>query len=281
VEEALVDIGGLELAVRRWRGPGRPVVLVHGLASNARLWDGVGRRLADAGLDAVAVDQRGHGRSAKPDDGYGMATVVADLLGLMDALGLDRPVLAGQSWGGNVVLEAAATAPERVAALCLVDGGWIHLADTFPVWEDCERALRPPPLAGLSASRVEAAIRSMHPDWPEEGIQGALANMEVLPDGTIRPWLTLDRHLRILRALWEHQPRRRYAEVCCPVLLAPAGAPEEAPSRGFDPRPAIAEALAMVGAASVRWFPGADHDLHAQRPGELADELVRLAGEVG
>jgi len=46
-----------------------PFVLVHGLASNARLWDGVARRLAGAGHSSAAVDLRGHGRSDKPDTG--------------------------------------------------------------------------------------------------------------------------------------------------------------------------------------------------------------------
>ena len=67
--------GGVHLHAHRWDGTGRPFVLVHGLASNARLWDGVAARLADAGHRVVAVDLRGHGRSDKPDDGYDIATV--------------------------------------------------------------------------------------------------------------------------------------------------------------------------------------------------------------
>jgi len=55
-----------------------PWLLVHGLASNARLWDGVGRHLAGLGHRVVAIDQRGHGQSSKPDDGYDMATVAGE-----------------------------------------------------------------------------------------------------------------------------------------------------------------------------------------------------------
>ncbi|MDQ1426431.1 MAG: lipase, partial [Acidimicrobiaceae bacterium] len=95
------------LVVRRHDGDGRPFLLVHGLASNARLWDGVADHLAAADHAVVTVDQRGHGQSSKPDHGYDFATVVADLVALIDALDLDRPIVAGQSWGGNVVLELA------------------------------------------------------------------------------------------------------------------------------------------------------------------------------
>jgi pimeloyl-ACP methyl ester carboxylesterase len=56
------------------------------------------------GHTVVAVDQRGHGRSSKPDDGFDMATVAHDLELLVGELGLDRPIVAGQSWGANVVV---------------------------------------------------------------------------------------------------------------------------------------------------------------------------------
>lgn len=274
-----VTVGDLGLHVVRWEGGGRPFVLVHGLASNAHLWDGVGEHLAAAGHPVVAVDQRGHGRSDKPDHGYDTATVVGDLLGLVVALGLDRPVLAGQSWGANVVLETAATAPERIAAVALVDGGWIHLADAFPTWESCKAALAPPVLEGMPAARLEAAIRSAHPSWPEAGIRGTMANFEVRADGTIRPWLSHDRHLSILRSLYEHQPRDRYEAVRAPVLLAPAGGPDDPPRRGWDQTEAVTEAEAALADARVRWFPGADHDLHAQHPAELAEALLALAAD--
>ncbi len=74
-----------------------PWLLVHGLASNARLWDGVGRHLAGLGHRVVAVDQRGHGQSSKPDDGYDMTTVADDLALLIDVLGWDR----ARAWRGS------------------------------------------------------------------------------------------------------------------------------------------------------------------------------------
>jgi pimeloyl-ACP methyl ester carboxylesterase len=266
---------GVTLAVRRHDGDGRPFLLVHGLASNARLWDGVAEHLAAAGHAVVAVDQRGHGHSSKPDHGYDFATVVADLVALHAALDLERPIVAGQSWGGNVVLELAATRPELAHAVALIDGGWIHLGDRFAEWAECEAVMRPPPLTGTKYTRIEAAIRAAHPDWPESGIAGTLANFEVLEDGTVRPWLSLDNHLRILRALWEHQPRKRYASVPTPTLLIPAG--DRADDAAMAKRANVAEALAALPDARVRWYePPADHDLHAQHPDAIARDLLGL-----
>src|SRR5205823_8203799 len=77
-----------------------PFVLVHGLASNARMWDGVGARLAELGHPSTALDQRGHGQSDKPDTGYDFTTITDDLATVIKSLGYDRPVIAGQSRGG-------------------------------------------------------------------------------------------------------------------------------------------------------------------------------------
>jgi pimeloyl-ACP methyl ester carboxylesterase len=268
---------GVDLHVRRWpgSGAGRPFLLVHGLASNARLWDGVAEALAAAGHEVAAVDLRGHGRSSKPDTGYDLAAVVDDLVALVRALRFERPVVAGQSWGGNVVLELAFHAPASVGAIACVDGGWIHLRDHFPSWEACVDVLRPPDLAGRPRSQLEAILRRTRPHWPETGIRGTLENFEVLDDGTVRPWLTLDRHLAVLRGLWEHTPRMRYAGVHVPVLLVPAdGGPADPLT--LRKRGEVAEAAERIPDARVRWFTS-DHDIHAEHPVELAGALQVLA----
>src|SRR5947207_2594292 len=81
---------GVRLHVRHWPGePDRtPFLLVHGLSSNARLWDGVATRLAAAGYPAYAVDLRSHGESERPPDGYDTATAAADVAAVADTLDL-------------------------------------------------------------------------------------------------------------------------------------------------------------------------------------------------
>lgn len=268
--------GGPRLALRRADGPGRPFLLVHGLASNARLWDGVGRRLAGAGHEVVAVDLRGHGRSEQTLDGYDTGTAAADLAALCGVLGLtgDRcPVVAGQSWGGNVVLTLAAR-HGGVAAVGLVDGGWLRLRHRFTDVEECWAVLAPPDFTGVPMAELRARAAQWHEDWPEEGIEGALACFEELPDGTVRARLARDHHRSILVSLWDDDPRELYPRVGVPVLLAAAVPAEGEPS---DARPEVLEALAGLAHAEVRWYPGADHDLHAQQPQRLAADLQLLA----
>jgi len=282
-ERSITVAGGVALHVVE-RGPvagapgsGRPFLLVHGLASNARLWDGVATHLAAAGHPVVAVDQRGHGRSDTPDDGYDMATVTGDLAALIAALGWARPVVAGQSWGGNVVLELAARHPHSVGAVAAVDGGFIELSRRFATWDECASALRPPHLVGTPAVRMEQWIREAHSDWPESGIRGALANFEVRADGTIRPWLTLERHMAILRELYAHRPLLAAPRVTCPALLVPADTGDVAWTH--DKEEAVADLLNALPDGRVHWFRPAHHDVHAQHPAAVAEVLIRLAEE--
>lgn len=268
-----VPVGnGIELSVLMWNedGPSTPVLLVHGLASNARLWHGVASLLSKDGHPVAAVDQRGHGMSSKPDQGYDFDTLISDLVSVIDYLSWDRPpVLAGQSMGGNVVLQLAATHPSVVSGVVLVDGGTIELSSRFAEWSAAAAALAPPALVGMRADDFEQLIRKGHPDWPEEGIAGTLANTEVLPDGTIRPWLSREHHMQILRAMWDQHPSSLYPQVTAPVLLVMAAGDATKSTE-------VEGAAASFPRSTVRWVAG-DHDLHAQHPKLVADAIEELA----
>jgi pimeloyl-ACP methyl ester carboxylesterase len=285
--------GGVTLHVREWPRPSpaappgsraRRWLCVHGLASNARTWDGVAARLQELGHSVASVDLRGHGRSDKPDDGYDFPTFCADLVAVLDGLGWERAVVAGQSMGGNVAVDLAARHPGRVGAVAGVDGGAIDLQQRWPVWEDCLAALTPPRLEGTARSEIEAMLRRRHPDWPEDGVAATLANFETRPDGTVRPWLTRDRHLRLLRALWEHQPALVLPMVTVPAVLLVAGPGAKGRSEdddSDDDAAAAAKAAEVKAAAaalrtlSVHWITGADHDVHVQQPRLVAELLHR------
>jgi pimeloyl-ACP methyl ester carboxylesterase len=264
---------GVCLHVERRDGdPSVPAfVLVHGLASNLRLWDGVAVRLHARGDIVVAVDQRGHGRSDAPDAGYDLDTAVQDLLELMNMLGLRRPILAGQSWGGNVVLELAWRRPDAVSGIVCVDGGIIELRNWFASWEDCLSALTPPRLDHLTRAELETRIRASSPELPEWSIAAALACFRVQDDGRVEPRLTRDRHLRILRSLWDHRPSTRYAGLAVPTMLLLADTGEA--NRTDAKRRAEKAARAVAPKLRSHWFSPAHHDLHAQFPDRVADLL--------
>lgn len=270
-----ITLRGIEWALTP-TDQGIPIILIHGLASNARLWDGPARALTNYGHGVVAVDLRGHGHSDKPDHGYDVASVADDVADVLDYLASqhphwENPLVIGQSWGGNVVVELAHRHAERIRGVVAVDGGTIELGAMFPHWNDCAEVMSPPALAGMPASRLRSYIRTAHPDWSEEAIDGQMYNMEHLPDGTIRPWLTLDRHLMVLHGLWEHWPSRLWSEIAVPVLFTPA-AKSVKNDDDFTrrKREQVEHAIETLARGRAEWFIPADHDLHAQFPDRFA-----------
>jgi pimeloyl-ACP methyl ester carboxylesterase len=250
-----------------------PWVLTHGLASNKHLWDGVAERLAGLGHAVVTVDQRGHGQSSKPDSGYDIVSCANDLSLLIEHLATDhgvwRPAVAGQSWGGNVVLEMARQHPHAASLICCVDGGFIDLRSRYPRWDDAEGALAPPQLRGTPVAQIEQWVDSMAADWPPEGRSGTMANFELRDDGTVAPWLTYERHLLVLRGLWEHDPFESMPHVTTPTLLV--AAEDEDPT--WPKAGPVARSLELLPTSRAEWFRPAHHDVHAQKPAEVAELL--------
>ena len=270
----MLAVRNQQLHIRQWPGALRTVVLVHGLASNCMTWEATASALSAAGHAVISVDQRGHGRSSKPEGGYGFDDVTGDLHALIQQLGLDRPIVAGQSWGGNVVLDFAARHPAAVSGIVLVDGGFIDLqAKPGATWESISLQLTPPALAGIPRAAMQARMQLGHANWSAAGVQHQLANFETLADGTIRPWLTLERHMLILRALWEQRVGKIYPQVTAPVLLL--AAEEVSRERLVQKRAEVAAASALLRSCQVHWFADTDHDIHVQRPHETAALILQ------
>jgi len=98
----------------------RPVVFIHGFPFSKAMWGPQMSALA-SGYRVVTYDIRGHGESDRGDGHYLIEFFVDDLIGLLDALHIDDPVLVGLSMGGYIVLRAVERSPERFSALVLCD----------------------------------------------------------------------------------------------------------------------------------------------------------------
>lgn len=138
----------LEIAYERHGREGGPsVVLLHGFPYDVRSYDRVAGILADIGADVIIPYLRGFGPTrfrslATPRSGQ-QAALARDLVALIEALGLDAPVVAGYDWGGRAATITAMLRPEFVAGLVSVDGYNVHvLADAgAPLAPERERSL--------------------------------------------------------------------------------------------------------------------------------------------
>lgn len=279
--------GGLRMRVRNWGGAGRPVVLLHGLASTCRIWDFVAPILA-RDFAVIAVDQRGHGDSGKPESGYDFAGVGRDVAALLEGRGIERPVVAGHSWGADVALELAVARPGLLQGIVFVDGGTIDASARYATLDDARRQMAPPDFSGVTPEQFMRRVRSGGQWATLIGQRGAaaediiLANFETLADGTLRAKLSRDNHLRIIEALWEHHPKELYPQAHCPVLMLPArqqGNPD-AYERTLARSESIAAAERLLPRSKTVWLEDSIHDVPVQRP-ELVAEIIRqhiLAG---
>src|SRR5437764_10880073 len=118
-------------------GSGAPLVLIHGFALDARMWDPQIAPFAER-YHVIRYDLRGFGRSALPD---GTAySAPGDLKALLEYLGVGEAVIVGLSMGGGVAMSFALTYPEATRALILVDsvlGGW----EWSDGWNECAGAV--------------------------------------------------------------------------------------------------------------------------------------------
>ncbi|HVE63637.1 MAG TPA: alpha/beta hydrolase [Mycobacteriales bacterium] len=269
----------VRLAATRWAGTGPPVVLLHGLASTRRFWNLVVPGLA--GLPVVAWDQRGHGESDAPAQGYDMATVVADVATAMDSLGLSRAVVVGHSWGAAVALAFAAAHPERTLAVVAVDGG-VSTPSTRWSREDARIALAPPQLAVAPEDLVALISQGHLAAWWSADVENAvLPIFGVGPDGTARARLDLEHHLEIVDALWDYDPATTMSAITVPtwlVIAQPLTVPDDPAGREWrdDKQAGIALATETLAQPRVVILAGAVHDVPLQWPAAIAG-LIRSA----
>ncbi len=278
-EEKFINANGLKFHLIDWGGRGAWIVLLHGLASQAHIWDLVAPHLVDS-FRLVALDQRGHGLTDKPDSGYDFASITNDLDQVLNALQVDRAVLVGHSWGGNVALQYAVDHPKRATGLVLVDGGFLQVGDRMD-WPEAEKTLEPPDLVGTPVDEFRANMKFwMGSAWSPEAEEITLHNFEVRADRTVAPYLRKSNHMQVVRALWEHRPSELWTRVQCPVLMVPAVASEPHDERTRDMLEAkhrnIALAEGRLARSQTIWMNDTIHDIPLQRPQVLAAATKRF-----
>lgn len=260
--------------------PEPALFLLHGLSSNARVWERMARALP--GRRIVALDQRSHGLSDRPPSGYALDDLVADAARAIRELGLGRPLVAGHSWGAAVALALAAEQPDLASGLVVVDGATASFG-RFMSWDEAAQRMQPPlPVYRDMDEAVAAQADYLGDAWGEDLRDFVRAGLVEVPAGGLAPTLTAGVRLQILRELFEFQPELLFASVEGPILLAMAGhlwagAPAEFAERR---RRSAGEVQELRPDAQVRWYESL-HDVPLIRPAELAGDVERTAIAAG
>lgn len=250
-----VDGGAGRLFVRTAGTEGPVLVLVHGLGGSGAHWQPQLAALGNA-RRVVAFDLRGHGRSDPAADGaYDVAAHAADLLAAVDALGLDRFVLAGHSFGAWVALEVAAAHPQRVLALALVDPGGDTSGEQSAAIDTALAAVAADP-----RGEFRLHYREFLHDAKPATARRVLADLEATPVEALVAGITES---------MRYPARARLAAYSGPVLCI-AGPLNDTP----------ASLTRTVPGLATEWLAPTSHWLMLDRPEQtsgLLGELVRAA----
>lgn len=270
-----ITVRGTELAVFDTGGEGAPVVLVHGLGSTSAFWQKqlTGGRLDD--LRLIAVDLPGWGDSGQPDGSYTPSFYAAHLLGLLDALELERAVFVGHSMGGQAVLSLALDHPGRVERLVLSAPAGI---ETFTSQEGAairgfwtEERLRDRP---EDAARASYGLVFGRWDEDVERLLQARMALEGSPriDGLIRAVQ------RSVGGMLDEPVRHRLPELRVPVLYVYGSQDRMIPAvalhPGLNPESVAADAASAIPDLQVVRLEGAGHTPHHDQP-EAFDAALR------
>lgn len=185
------------------RQPGaQRLALIHSLALDGSIWDGVASRLAGQ-AEILTYDCRGHGQSDRTSEGFTTELFAGDLEELFDHLGWPAATIAGCSMGGCVAQAFAAMNPSQVNALGLIDTTAWYGEDAPKNWRERAAAARSKGLAGMVEFQVTRwfsdRFRMEHPDLVKEMTDVFLANdvdcyaatCVMLGDADLRPPLPL------------------------------------------------------------------------------------------
>lgn len=254
-----------------------PVLLLHGLSSNAQYWGRIARLLKQRRV--IALDQRGHGLTGRPPHspahpaGYAMEALLEDIDHAIKILELGRPVLVGHSWGATIALEFAARNPVAASALVFVDGPVQSAANLFS-WEEGQAFMQPPlPRYSSFAQAVADCRDDFEGTWGDDLEPFVFARL--MPEGeSLILTLTASIRLELLRGLYESPVDMLWSQLEIPALalLARGG-----PSRVTAWRESGVKQLAKNAPhVTVKWFD-TPHDIPLYAPEAVAAEVETMA----
>jgi pimeloyl-ACP methyl ester carboxylesterase len=246
-----VVVNGVKIHYHRTGGDKPPVVLAHGITDSGLCWMRLARAL-EGEYDLIMYDARGHGLSDAPEKGYAPHDHAADLAGLVEALGLERPALVGHSMGAGNVAMAAATYHDLARCAVLEDPPWRAAYD--PEHVAMVEAWRADIVAKKSWTREEiiAEGRARHPTWADvEWEPWADAKLQVNP--AVFDWVDP----RASPTAWRDTVR----EITCPTLVVTAD-----PALGAIVSPEVAqEVVGLNSSLHVSHIPGAGHNIRREQ----------------
>jgi len=285
---------GVRLEVLDWGGSGKPLVLLAGGGDTAHVFDDFAPKLTPS-FHVYGITRRGFGESGFSSAGYGADRLGDDVLAVLDALKLAKPVLVGHSLGGEELSSVATRHPSRVAGLVYLEAGYPYAFDngkgsTMKELLDAKNLApkAPPPsesdpaLASFAALQ-QACLRALGFTYPEGELR---QRFTTTPDGRVGKERDFPGDAIMLEGM------KKYADIPVPalVIFAIPHSPAKWVNDSTDPK--VREAAKAFSAADlvlttrqakafedgvptahVVRLPGADHYVYLSNEADVLREM--------
>src|SRR2546425_2412819 len=215
-KSGFITVNGVRLHYLDWGGAGETLLFLHGMGDTAHIYDELAPKFTNQ-FRVLGLTRRGHGESEIPETGYDTATLVEDIRQFLDALKIQRAVLAGHSFAGDELTRFAVVHPDRVIKLIYFDSAYDH--------SRVPESLRFKPLHGVVPEHLPTKEESESPDGGRRWV------MRIWGEKTGRTIYSMIEGT--------YAEKHEYAKIKAPTLAffatgyCPAG-PENSKCRGFD-----------------------------------------------
>lgn len=269
IADRRITVGQLSLNIRE-SGEGQLVVFMHGITANAAVWDPVLSDLADT-FRVVSMDQRGHGRSDKPDHGYGAQDYARDSIALVESLDAGPALMVGHSLGARNALVAATLSPSLVSGVVAIDFTPFIEAEVF---DALSSRVESGDQVFASEQAIAEYLRQRYRRLPDDSISRRVTyGYRSAADGGYRP-LADPRAMAATANGLREDLVKPVADVRCPVLLM----------RGEEStmvsREAYARTLALRPDFSSMVVDDVDHYLPEEAPDVVTQAIRKFAAEI-
>lgn len=212
-------VRGIRIHYLDYPGPQPAIVLLHGLSANAAEFGGLISEGLNESHRVIAPDLRGRGRSGKPVTGYSMPEHAADVIALLDHLGLDTVVMGGHSFGALLSIYLAAHYPDRITRVIVIDAAIVFHPDTENLLKpSLARLARVLPSAEAYLNEMKSAAH-VNGVW-DSAIEGYYrAELHENPDGTAQSLTSANAVEQALRGVGVEDWAELVGRVKHPVLL--------------------------------------------------------------
>ena len=191
-KSGFVNVNGINLHYLDWGGSGDILLFLAGMGCNAHIFDDFAPRFRDK-FHVMALTRRGHGESDHPENGYDADTLTEDIRQFVDALGIEKVILAGHSMANVELSHFSALYPERVLKLVFLDAAYDRASASYKdmVENSPWRSIQPPGLDVdyYSAEEHFAAMKRAYPSfsliWTEALEQQSYHEITTALDGKI------------------------------------------------------------------------------------------------